>query len=164
MSFDTAKFSSQKEHDDYWAKHSKKWAYRRHIYKLSERQNHRCCYCGKHTHIEYVKGLHKKDQATVEHVIPRGNGGSNKLENLVMACLECNNKRSSWCDAYTFYDMIQNPEKFNQFFGDMQKEKNKRDIEKHNKRSAITFEYFYILWNFKPQEMNNLMLELKIND
>lgn len=30
---------------------------------------------------------------TIDHIIPRSKGGNNKLENLVIACFECNNKK-----------------------------------------------------------------------
>ena len=45
-----------------------------------------CChYCGK-----YVS----KRDATLEHVVPQSQGGTDDLSNLVMACFACNNKKS----------------------------------------------------------------------
>lgn len=36
-----------------------------------------------------------RDLATIEHVIPTGAGGSNRYDNLVLACYECNLSRGS---------------------------------------------------------------------
>jgi hypothetical protein len=68
------------------------------ILKLSERQNHRCCYCGVETWTPYDDGGDGKDgpkktRATVEHVKPRLAGGTDKKGNVVMACALCNQRR-----------------------------------------------------------------------
>ncbi len=57
--------------------------------RLSEAQNHRCCWCGRHTTDERGRG----HSATVEHVVPKAEGGSDDMDNLVMACMRCNNER-----------------------------------------------------------------------
>ena len=49
---------------------------------IIKRDGGRCQYCGK-----------KKAQMTVDHVIPKIFGGGDTWENLVCACLECNNKK-----------------------------------------------------------------------
>lgn len=56
-------------------------------------QNHRCCYCG--IVCEYTKTYTASNSATIEHVIPRGIGGDNKVDNCVMACSRCNNLRKT---------------------------------------------------------------------
>lgn len=62
--------------------------------KLSEQQNHRCCYCGKHTwSLHYGEDGDWQDMSTIEHIRCRVHGGTNKKGNLVMACSECNNLR-----------------------------------------------------------------------
>lgn len=43
------------------------------------RQSHRCAYCWKLT-----------QRGHIDHVIPRAAGGSNRADNLVYACRECN--------------------------------------------------------------------------
>jgi 5-methylcytosine-specific restriction endonuclease McrA len=74
-----------------------KWVIRRRLLdavirtKLSESQNHRCCYCGRVTNNIPFSKL----QATLEHVIPKSRGGTNDYDNLVMACSACNNNRGS---------------------------------------------------------------------
>lgn len=42
------------------------------------RDNHRCQYCGSHTHL------------TIDHVIPRSRGGATSWENIVTSCAPCN--------------------------------------------------------------------------
>ena len=49
---------------------------------IIKRDGGRCQYCGK-----------KKAQMTVDHVVPKIYGGSDSWENLVCACLECNNRK-----------------------------------------------------------------------
>lgn len=46
------------------------------------RDNHRCQYCGT-----------SSPPLTVDHVIPRSRGGADQWENLVCACLSCNNRK-----------------------------------------------------------------------
>lgn len=79
--------------------------------RLSEAQNHRCCFCG--YRFEYsrhelnfkdvwpmiYRGVHldisvgKKRYPTFEHIVPRIFGGTNDEENLAISCNDCNNKR-----------------------------------------------------------------------
>lgn len=69
---------------------------RRMLLRLSEAQNHRCCYCGTdtwHPNINMGETIiikSKRTRATLEHVLPRSKGGTYGMYNLVMACNECN--------------------------------------------------------------------------
>jgi hypothetical protein len=70
------------------------------ILKLSEQQNHRCCYCGVETWTPYddgptanLWGGPKHKRATVEHILARFDGGTNRKGNVVMACARCNQRR-----------------------------------------------------------------------
>lgn len=45
------------------------------------RDGHRCAYCGRSAN-------------TIDHVFPRSRGGKNTWENLVAACVKCNNIKS----------------------------------------------------------------------
>ncbi len=45
---------------------------------LMLRDNHTCQYCG------------KKDQLTIDHVIPRSRGGKDTWQNMIVACHRCN--------------------------------------------------------------------------
>ena len=70
--------------------------------KISEAQNHRCCYCGKRTWLKhYSETGPEKDMATREHVHCQSKGGKNGRNNIVMACSECNNQRDR-ANAYIF--------------------------------------------------------------
>lgn len=59
--------------------------------KLYDRQNGQCYYCDKHCVMDGA--LNHPDTATIEHLIPKSEGGTRALSNLVMACQECNRLR-----------------------------------------------------------------------
>lgn len=50
---------------------------------ILRRDNHKCAYCGRGD-LTF----------TLDHVIPKSKGGRDTWENLVTACLPCNNKKS----------------------------------------------------------------------
>ena len=49
---------------------------------IVKRDGHRCQYCGQ-----------SRTAMTVDHVIPRNRGGDDAWENLVCACVRCNNRK-----------------------------------------------------------------------
>lgn len=51
---------------------------------ILRRDNFRCQYCGSHTH-----------PLTLDHIQPRSRGGRDSWENLVAACIPCNNRKGS---------------------------------------------------------------------
>ena len=52
-----------------------------------------CCHwCGKEVWRNVRVFAHNR--ATIDHVIPRSVGGSNGMENLVLACFSCNSARN----------------------------------------------------------------------
>ena len=59
--------------------HKKILLTRRNIIK---RDGHRCQYCGQ-----------SRTAMTVDHIIPKNQGGADSWENLVSACIYCNNKK-----------------------------------------------------------------------
>lgn len=63
--------------------------------RLSEAQNHRCCYCG----IRMTEPSGKDDRTrtivTIEHLIPASAGGKTTWETCVAACAGCNSDRGS---------------------------------------------------------------------
>lgn len=71
------------------------------LMRLSEAQNHRCCYCSG----EMTFDLHKDTSVTRDHVIPRVFGGQTTWENLVAACCKCNHTRGNM-EAYHFHALM----------------------------------------------------------
>lgn len=75
--------------------------------RLSEPQNHRCCYCGhrmvKYTHKQYL--TIPRNAVTRDHVKPKAHGGGNGI-NLVAACSLCNSLRGS-LEAIAFFNLQQ---------------------------------------------------------
>ena len=49
---------------------------------ILKRDNHQCQYCGS-----------KGGKLTIDHIVPRTKGGKSTWENLVCACVSCNNKK-----------------------------------------------------------------------
>lgn len=70
--------------------------------QLRERDGDCCFYCGRVMKFEptirrtFVSSfrVHPAEEATVEHLVDRQHGGSDDLENLVLACKGCNNGRN----------------------------------------------------------------------
>ena len=52
--------------------------------RVRERARHCCEYCHLHQEDSPLAALH------VEHIIPRIHGGTDQLENLALACVDCN--------------------------------------------------------------------------
>ncbi|TRZ65985.1 HNH endonuclease [bacterium] len=50
---------------------------------ILRRDNHRCQYCGSTQNL------------TIDHIIPKSKGGDDTWENLVTACIRCNNKKGN---------------------------------------------------------------------
>jgi len=53
---------------------------------IFERDQNRCQYCGLHF---------SKQDLTIDHVLPRSRGGADTWENLVLACVPCNLRKSN---------------------------------------------------------------------
>lgn len=70
---------------------------RRNIHK---RDNMRCQYCGK-----------SNVQLTIDHIIPRSRGGKDEWENLVTACISCNNKKGNRTPEEAGMKLISKPKK-----------------------------------------------------
>lgn len=61
---------------------------------LMERHKKRCFYCNIVVRVLRKKRApHPRDMATEDHLVPKSKGGSDLLDNLVLACNECNNQR-----------------------------------------------------------------------
>jgi len=69
---------------------------------IIKRDGGRCQYCGK-----------KKPQMTVDHVVPKIYGGTDTWENLVCACLECNNRKGHHTPEQLDMALIRRPRRPN---------------------------------------------------
>ena len=84
---------------------------RRKVAQLSEAQGHRCCYCSGKTFLvqpleKLPLGMSHSQRATLEHLIPQCEPvQTNKDENLVMACANCNTLRGL-SDPIKFYNRL----------------------------------------------------------
>ena len=72
---------------------------------LLRRDNHRCQYCGIH-----------ESPLTLDHVFPRTRGGDESWENLVCACVKCNNKKGSQTPDEAGMPLLKNPKRPNFLF------------------------------------------------
>lgn len=70
---------------------------------LKKAQGTLCCYCDcQMVEIKRVEGqTPPKDSMTLEHLLRVEDGGSHDLDNLALACYECNTKRGA-IDWFTY--------------------------------------------------------------
>lgn len=61
-------------------------------HRVFERDGMICQYCGILCH---PRRRMRPDKATIDHRIPRSQGGSNAMANLVTACWACNNRKGN---------------------------------------------------------------------
>jgi len=99
---------------------------RRKLLKLSEQQNHRCCYCTQRTWMfgrqqissllgyeeDRLPGMSKNTLATLEHIVPISSGGTEHESNLIMSCYRCNTSRGSQYSAIEFWEIRQDPQRY----------------------------------------------------
>lgn len=71
---------------------------------LRGKQHGRCCYCSKTMRRATGPGRIPNDAETVEHLRRKVDGGTDDLDNLALACHECNYGRglTDWL-TYTSY-------------------------------------------------------------
>lgn len=64
--------------------------------KVLEKSNGVCAYCKKDLRANHFvpNGERKKKFMTVDHIIPKSKGGSNKLDNLTASCGKCNQDKA----------------------------------------------------------------------
>jgi len=69
---------------------------------IIKRDGHQCQYCGK-----------REGPMTIDHVIPKSFGGKDSWENLVCACIECNNKKGHRTPEQSGLKLLRKPRKPN---------------------------------------------------
>ncbi len=61
---------------------------------VRRRANYRCEYCGLHEDESPLVTLH------LEHILPKKHGGTDDLDNLALACIDCNLHKGSDVAGY----------------------------------------------------------------
>ncbi len=69
---------------------------------ILRRDDHRCQYCGK-----------KSVELTIDHIIPKSRGGVDTWENLVTACVKCNNRKGNRTPDEANMQLLTKPRKPN---------------------------------------------------
>ncbi len=72
---------------------------------ILRRDHHRCQYCGK-----------VALPLTVDHIIPKHFGGKHSWENLVCACIRCNNRKGNKTPDQAGMQLLKNPQKPSKLF------------------------------------------------
>jgi 5-methylcytosine-specific restriction endonuclease McrA len=67
---------------------------------ILKRDNHTCQYCGR-----------KHETLTTDHVIPKSQGGAESWDNLVAACIRCNNKKGDRTPEQAGFVLREKPRK-----------------------------------------------------
>ena len=66
--------------------------------EVFHRDQYTCQYCGKETH-----------QLTIDHVIPRHQGGQHTWENVVSACIPCNRRKAGRTPEQAVMKLLRHP-------------------------------------------------------
>jgi 5-methylcytosine-specific restriction endonuclease McrA len=69
---------------------------------IIKRDNNKCQYCGK-----------KSLGMTIDHIIPKSRGGDDTWENLITACLRCNNRKGNRTPDEAGMPLLSKPRKPN---------------------------------------------------
>jgi len=72
---------------------------------ILKRDGQRCQYCGT-----------KKPPFTIDHVIPKNRGGKDTWENLVCACVKCNNKKGNRTPEEAGVSLLARPRRPSQLY------------------------------------------------
>jgi hypothetical protein len=135
---------------------------RRRVWRLSEQQNHHCCYCAKLTWFsdgtvsknrefqpDRLPGMTKQQLATADHIVPTAKGGSEHIDNIVMACTWCNQMRGDM-PALEFWAIMQDPKKLRALIAERgrsaQKNKSEKDVKRAPKRDGFVVQLGCLLY------------------
>ena len=69
---------------------------------IIKRDANKCQYCGK-----------KSIELTIDHIIPKSRGGSDSWENLITACVRCNNRKGNQTPDEAGIRLLSRPRKPN---------------------------------------------------
>jgi 5-methylcytosine-specific restriction endonuclease McrA len=73
--------------------------------------NRRNIYARDQNHCQYCGGKFSTSELSLDHVVPRSQGGKATWENIVCACLECNIKKGGRTPAQAHLSLIRRPTK-----------------------------------------------------
>lgn len=105
-------------------------AKKKRLRSLSGEQGHRCAYCSEKTWLpsdEKERWHSKGKRATIEHLKPQAHGGTYARINTVMACHKCNSKRPNDLTPEQFFELINDPVKWQAYRKKIARAKAKRD-------------------------------------
>jgi len=115
---------------------------------LWKRQDGYCYFCNCKTHLKKKNQRRLKNTtATVEHLIPKCEGGSNRIPNLKMSCNQCNSHRGSM-NAVKWFRIASNAEKLAEFYRLRLEKKLEATTKKARKRKEQILEKFGIHYHF----------------
>ena len=120
----------------------------RKIKPLWRRQNGKCYFCDCETHLKKKnqKRLHG-NTATVEHLIPSADGGSNRIPNLKMSCHKYNTHRGIM-NAVEWFRIASNPKRLKEYYANKLEKKLTAKRKKHRDRKERILEKFGIHYHF----------------
>jgi len=100
--------------------------------RLAEVQRWRCCWCL--CEMRGEQGF--KNSATIEHITPRSQGGTDHISNLAVACGRCNNRRGStpWEDFLQAVEMSRPQPETSSSKRDADARRLRREAAEQNKR------------------------------
>lgn len=126
----------------------------RKLRRLHRQQDGKCYFCGCETKLRTPNMIKNQimfpDSATIEHLIPRIKGGSNRLPNLKMSCHHCNSMRRDM-DAIKWMRIVRTEESYQYWIQHVRK-KPKAEIRREKakirkeKRIAEMLKEFGIAW------------------
>ena len=147
------------------------------VAKLSEQQNHHCCYCGVLTWLydgtgkyqyplvpDRLLGMGEKQKATAEHLIPLSKGGKDNLANMIMACDRCNNHRGNK-PAIKYFEALQIGGVKLKYFSKIKHETDEEKFEKRerkDKKTAVLLGCLYFISPTARQLGDEIMTEIEL--
>jgi len=125
-------------------------------------QKGKCHFCGCDTQLRPpTQKRMKKNDATIEHMIPKIKGGNNRRANLKMSCFSCNTNRSDM-NADKWMDIVNNPIKISAFFTIRELKRKLKGIRKRRKRKEQLLEKHGLYYRYRTisvQQFNQLFGE-----
>jgi len=125
-------------------------ARRKKLIKLFNQQEGKCCYCGVECTLP-IPGVKKqpggrvrRTMATLEHIKPQAEGGTDSMKNLLMACNLCNSQRGV-VDFIIFKEARSTPEKWKAYNLALTKKYQVLSVAKKAKKAVRQQEFIWKL-------------------